>query len=93
MTQDPHVVQILEKEYVVCCPTGQEPSLREAAMLLDQKMRDIRQSGRVVGIERIAIMAALNIAHEALLAKIQPPTDPRLQALYEQIDSALETTN
>lgn len=58
------VVEILDKAYHVSCPDGEEFSLERAARLIDSKMREIRRSGKVVGTERIAVMAALNIAHE-----------------------------
>ena len=59
-------VHILDKDYQVACPPDQEQALREAAGHLDQQMRSIRESGKVVGLERIAVMAALNITHELL---------------------------
>lgn len=60
-------IKILNKEYQVTCPEGQELALEQAAHLLDQKMREIRKNTRVLGLERIAIMAALNITHELLM--------------------------
>lgn len=59
-------VKILTKEFQVSCPLGAEEQLLDAALFLDKKMREIRNSGRVIGLERMAIMAALNIAHELL---------------------------
>jgi cell division protein ZapA len=59
-------VQILDKDYQVACPAPQKEGLLEAARYLDQQMRAIRQSGKVIGVERIAVMAALNISHEFL---------------------------
>lgn len=59
-------VHILDKDYQVACPPGQRESLLESANYLDQQMRTIRQSGKVIGVERIAVMAALNISHELL---------------------------
>ena len=61
---------ILEREYRINCPAGAEKQLRDAARLLDQKMSEIKAassaSGKVPGIDRIAVIAALNIAHQLL---------------------------
>ena len=65
MTQSQTVtVRILDKDYHIACPASQSTSLERAADYLDQKMREIRRSGKVIGAERIAVMAALNITHE-----------------------------
>lgn len=65
----PIKVQILGKEYPVSCPVDEQHELLIAARYLDDKMRQIRDNGRIIGTERIAVMAALNIAHELLQAK------------------------
>ena len=59
-------LRILDKEYQVACPPEERYNLEEAARHLDATMRDIRNRGKVVGLERIAVMAALNISHEML---------------------------
>ena len=59
-------VKILDKEYLVACPENEQEALTESAVYLDDKMREIRNSGKVHGLERIAVMAALNMAHEFL---------------------------
>lgn len=59
-------VKILEKDYLVSCPDDKKDALTAAAGHLDMKMRDIRSSGKVLGTERIAVMAALNITYELL---------------------------
>ena len=65
MTQSQTVtVRILDKDYHIACPASQSTSLERAADYLDKKMREIRRSGKVIGAERIAVMAALNITHE-----------------------------
>ena len=61
-------VKILDKEYQVACPPEQQSELVVSASYLDKQMRSIRDSGKVIGIERIAVMAALNISHELLQA-------------------------
>jgi cell division protein ZapA len=57
---------ILDKEYVVACPKDEESALQASAKHLNDKMKEIRTSGKVVGVDRIAVMAGLNIAHEAI---------------------------
>lgn len=59
-------VHILDKEYQVACPPQEREALVRAAGELDRRMRTIRQSGAVIGVERIAVMAALNLAYEVL---------------------------
>lgn len=64
MSQNTVIVRILDKEYQVTCPPGQEAGLHQAAATLDKQMRDIRASGKIVGLERIAVMVALNSTYE-----------------------------
>lgn len=59
-------VQILDKDYLIACPEEERAALHQSASYLDEKMREIRASGKIHGLERIAVMAALNIAHEFL---------------------------
>ena len=69
----PHTVtvKILDKEYQVACPQYQEAELTVSAKYLDKQMRNIRDTGKVIGLERIAVMAALNISYELLQASEQ----------------------
>ena len=86
-------VNILDKEYQVACPAEQEAELVVSASYLDKQMRSIRETGRVIGLERIAVMAALNISHELLQASEQ--TDPgaigevQAEGLSKKIDEAI----
>ena len=59
-------VTIMGREFRVSCPEDEKAGLLQAVVYLDKKMREIRDSGKVIGVERIAIMAALNIAHDYL---------------------------
>lgn len=61
-------VKILDKDYQVACPEERQSELVVSASYLDKQMRAIRDSGKVIGLERIAVMAALNISHELLQA-------------------------
>lgn len=65
-TTETIAVHILDKEYQVACPPEERDSLIHAAGELDHRMRSIRQSGAVIGVERIAVMAALNLAYEVI---------------------------
>ncbi|THB66139.1 MAG: cell division protein ZapA [Gammaproteobacteria bacterium] len=76
-------VKILDKELLISCPRSEMDGLQEAASYLDSKMREIRNSGKVIGAERIAIMAALNIAHEMLQG--QSLDSPKNSSLLERI--------
>lgn len=58
------LIQVMGKEYQIACPADEVVALKNAAAYLDNQMRKIRESGKVVGLERIAVMAALNISHE-----------------------------
>jgi cell division protein ZapA len=64
--KSPIKVHLLGKEYPIVCPQNEEHDLLIAARYLDDQMRQIRDTGRVFGAERIAVMAALNIAHEVI---------------------------
>jgi len=63
---DPIAVRILDREYLVACPPDERDGLRAAGTLLDSRMREIRSGNRMAGIDRIAVLAALNLANELL---------------------------
>ncbi|MCU1717976.1 cell division protein ZapA [Pseudomonas sp. 5P_3.1_Bac2] len=87
-------VQIMDKEYCIACPSDQRTNLESAARYLDGKMREIRSSGKVIGADRVAVMAALNIAHD-LLHKQQHAeqqagaTQDQVRSLLNRVDNAL----
>jgi cell division protein ZapA len=87
-------VRILEKEYQVSCPASERTDLLDSAEMLNAKMREIRDSGKVVGLDRIAVMAALNMANELLQTKakdeaLETSLGPRLKVLNERVESVL----
>tara|TARA_B110000305_G_C19222189_1_gene531108 strand:+ start:538 stop:855 length:318 start_codon:yes stop_codon:yes gene_type:complete len=88
-------VEILDKAYQVACPPDQEAALLSAAQHLDQAMRDIRATGKVIGLERVAIMAALNMSHEVQALRTGAPSvalddqEDRLKSLNHSLDEAL----
>lgn len=95
MSNDAVKVKILDKEYLIACPPEEEPALQASAKHLSDKMTEIRRSGKVVGIDRIAVMAGLNIAHDALESGIGAGTDAsramgtRLNKLNTKIEKVL----
>ena len=86
-------VKILDKDYQVACPEEQEAELAVSAKYLDTQMRSIRDSGKVIGLERIAVMAALNISYELLQASDQgessQPGDDSVKRMNHKLDDAL----
>lgn len=87
-------VNILDREFRVACPDDERGELLDAVKYLDVKMREIRDAGKIASVERIAIMAALNIAHELLTTRVGGGFDladlkRRMQAMQATIDEAL----
>lgn len=97
MTEPARVsIKILEKEYQVACPPEERGALLDSAELLNTKMREIRDGGRVVGLERIAVMAALNMANELLRSRdrgenLESKAKAKVRAMRERVESALHT--
>ncbi|MFK4752441.1 MULTISPECIES: cell division protein ZapA [Oceanospirillaceae] len=94
MANDPRILNltILEREYRINCPAGAEQQLRDAARLLDQKMVEIKNatsaSGKVPGTDRIAVIAALNIAHQLL--EMQSELDQQA-SIFEDLNTRLDS--
>lgn len=90
-------VQIMGREFTVSCTDEERQGLMDAVTYLDKKMRDIRDSGKIVGVERIAIMAALNLSHEVLNTKTGDidigDYKRRISAMQNQIDDAIAEQN
>ena len=88
-------VQILDKEYSIICPAEERANLVSAARYLDGKMREIRSSGKVIGADRIAVVAALNITHDLLHRQNLPDvqasgtTREQVRDLLERVDLEL----
>lgn len=79
-------ISILDKEYRVTCPPDEREALERSARYLDGKMREIRHTGRVIGNDRVAVMAALNITHELLKLRAGQP----LPLIDEAVPASLE---
>jgi cell division protein ZapA len=87
-------VIILDREFRIACPKDEQAELMEAVAYLDKKMREIRDLGKVVTVERIAIMAALNISHELLTTRLGNGLDVgdlkrRMNSMLATIDAVL----
>jgi cell division protein ZapA len=94
----PMRIHILDKEYLVACPDNEREALFASAEFLTEKMKEIRDTGKIVGADRIAVMAALNMAHELLEQKFtrdefQHSISKRIRALQDKIDLALNSGN
>ena len=87
-------VRILDKEYQVACPAEERTDLLDSAEILNNKMREIRDSGRIVGLDRIAVMAALNMANDLIHAKARDQElvggiSDRLKLISDRVDNVL----
>jgi cell division protein ZapA len=89
----PISITILDKEYKVACPAGEQAALLASAKYLDERMREIRDSGNILGSERIAVITALNFLNTSDAVKgISDDLSPRLKGLEIKISRALEQT-
>src|SRR5512142_1914712 len=93
-SEAPVSVNILDREFLIGCTAEEKPGLIAAASYLDAKMREIRNSARAAGVDRIAVMAALNIAHELIQLRQHNESDSgalaqHLQMLRAKLDGVL----
>lgn len=90
---DTVTVQILGKEYKLSCPPGEREGLLQAARLVDERMKGLKTDG-MIGLERIAVMAALNLGFELLqsrsAAQRGSESSSRLERLLAQADEELQ---
>ena len=70
-------VMIVGREYRIACREDERDALMQAVAHLDARMREIRDAGKVTGVDRIAVMAALNIANDLLRERAEPATRKR----------------
>jgi cell division protein ZapA len=87
-------VRILEKDYFIACPQEERSALLDAAEFLNGRMREVRDSGKVVGLDRIAVMVALNLANDFLKqksreVKLEGEVGSRVKVLRERAETAL----
>jgi len=88
-------VRLLDREYQVACPMDERSDLLDSAEYLDSKMREVRDTGKVVGLDRIAVISALNLANELIKLRrngssVDADLGAKLQRLRERVESALE---
>lgn len=88
-------VRILDRDYFIACPQEERSDLLDSAAFLNTRMKEIRDTGKVVGVDRIAVMAALNIANEMLRQREQDHGSHadfgvRVRALRERVETALQ---
>ena len=88
-------ISILDKDYKVACPPGEQSALLESAKFLDTKMREVRDNGNIMGSERIAVITALNMAADLLKSgsvdnELGQELPPRLKDLENKISRVLE---
>ena len=89
-------IKILEKEYQISCPAKERKALVDSAELLNIKMREIRDSGKVVGLDRIAVMAALNIANDLIASNgigeiLETDAKAKVRSMRERVETALQS--
>lgn len=87
-------VEILGKLYPIRCPESELASLQQAAVYLNKKMAEVQDSGKAINLERIAIISALNIAHEFLIIDTQKNSmlgkiNQRITQLHEKVENAM----
>lgn len=95
---EPVTVVILDKEYRIACPPEERDSLLAAARSLDVRMRALRDTGNVIGTDRIAITAGLNMAHELLKLRereqrVESTIVPRLAALQSRMQALIDESH
>ena len=82
-------IRILDKDYQIHCPPEQQEALLSAAHGLDLRMREIRRSGNVIGLERIVVMAALNLSYELMQAQYQAGSSAAASTDLDRLDAKL----
>jgi len=86
-------IKVLDKDYRVACPAEEQDALRASAEFLNGKLDEIRSKGSIIGTERIAVMAALNLAHELVTGQDHQDNyddlDSRVDNLHKKINIAL----
>lgn len=90
-------ITLLDKQYQINCTQDEREELLESARILDQKLVEVRNAGSVIGLERIAIMAALNLSHELVKAQKTGQADSMvssgIERLQDKINSAIQSMN
>lgn len=95
-SSDPVTVNILDRKYQFACPEPERDDLKKAAEELDEAMREIKDSGRLMSLERIALQAALNYCDQTLklrraVNERQEKIDSRIRMLADELDEAIQS--
>lgn len=91
MSTEPVEVRVLDREYTVGVAPGERDSLQAAARMLDARMREIRGSNRMVSLDRLAVLTALNLAHELQQAREERDAHEReLARVLDTLDRRLD---
>jgi len=96
MSSDKNTTEItlLDRKYLIACPPQEQEDLLRAAHHLNQKMSEIRRAGKILSMERLSIMAALNITNEMLQRDdVNHNHETQISRLTQKLDSALEKLN
>ncbi|MDQ3288862.1 MAG: cell division protein ZapA [Pseudomonadota bacterium] len=95
MSNQPVNIKLLDREYTVGCGPGEQDSLLSAARMLDSKMREIRGGNRMAALDRVAVLAALNLAHELQMQRQASEANDRelneaLGKLHSRLDALID---
>ena len=82
-------VRVLDREYSVGCPPEEREGLLAAARTLDQRMREIRGNNRMAAIDRLAVLAALNLAHELQQQRSEGASSDELDQRLSELEGKL----
>ncbi len=93
----PVSIHIMGNEYHVASPEDEISKLQDAALALDKRMREIKEGGRIMGLEKVAVMAALNLSYELMHGESTGleetnEVNKRIQSLQDKVDNALAST-
>ena len=92
----PVTIMVLDKEYKISCPKGEHESLLVSAKNVNDNMVKVRESGKALSADRVAVMAAINIAHDLVKISDRPNLDSsllaRIDEMQKSIDGALKSS-
>ena len=88
----PVEIHILDKEYLIACPEDKRQVLLESADYLNRKMREIQKNGKVIGLDRLTVMAALNIAHELIELRHERELNTDLAGILPSLKEKVDRT-
>ncbi|GAA0423511.1 cell division protein ZapA [Cocleimonas flava] len=92
----PVTVRIMEKEYKISCPEGEHESLLVSARNVNENMHKVREGGKALSADRVAVMAAINIAHDLIKSNREPKVDSdisdRIDDMQQSIDLMLKSS-